>query len=126
MTLNDFLQWFKTLEDMPPVELGKLDANKESFIALVLLKEKDVNAIGTPASYNIMGADIKIRYGKNFTAAQQKVQQIKEQLDKVRNTLMNNKRVLFINTEQPKYDGKDAKGVFEFTLKAHIFYERSS
>lgn len=126
MTLNDFLQWFKTLQDMPPVELGKLDANKESFIALLLQKEKDINAIGTPSSYNIMGVNIKIRYGKNFTSAQQKVLQIKKQLDDVRDTPMNNKRVFFINTEQPKYDGKDAKGVFEFTLKAQIFYERSS
>ncbi len=126
MTVNDFLQWLKTQKDMPPAELGKLDANKESFIALFLQKEAKVNAIGTPSSYSVMGVNIKIRYGKNFTAAQQKVQQIKEQLDNVRKTPMNNKMVLFINTEQPKYDGKDAKGVFEFTLKTRIFYERSS
>ena len=126
MKLTDFLQWLKTLKDMPPAELGNLNAGKEHFIALYPLSAKDIQAVGWPSSYNTMGADIKIRYGKNFTEAQQKAQQIKEQLDNVRNTQMNNKMVLFINTEQPKYDGKDAKGVFEFTLKARIFYERSS
>lgn len=124
MTLNDFLQWFKTLEDMPPVELGNLNADKDCFIALFPQSEKDIAAIGWPSSYNIMGVSIKIRYGKNFTSAQKKAQRIRNQLDDVRNTQMNDKTVYFISTEQPKYDGKDKKGVFEFTLKARIFYER--
>ena len=125
MTLNDFVQWIKTLEDMPPAELGNLNANKEHFIALYPLSAKDIQAVGWISSYNVIGVRLKIRYGKNFTTAESKILQIKEQLDNVRNTQMNDVKVLFINTEQPKFDGKDTKGVFEFTLNARIYYERS-
>ena len=125
MKLTDFLQWLKTLADMPPAELGSLNVNKDSFIALYPLSAKDIQAVGFPSSYNVMGVRIKLRYGKNFSAAEEKILQIKEQLDNVRNTQMNNTTVLFINTEQPKFDGKDINRVFEFTLNARIYYERS-
>lgn len=124
MTVNDFMAWLRGQTDIP-LELGNLNANTDRFIAIYPIPKKSVQTIGNIASYDVKGVRLKIRYGNNFTTAENKVLQIKQLLDNVRNIPMNKVKVYFINTEQPKYDGKDKKGIFEFTLNFEIFHERS-
>ena len=127
MKINDFMQWLKiqpAAADIP-VELGAINGNKEKFIALVPIPLGDIQAIGSPSSYNVIGVSLRMRYGKNFTTAQNKLQELQSLFEKTENADMNGQLVYFmVNEGQPTYNGKDIKGVFEFTLKIKIFYER--
>lgn len=127
MKTNDFMQWLKTQPAAAdiPIELGAINGNKEKFIALSPIPLGDVQAIGSSSSYNVMGVSLRVRYGKNFTTAQNKLQELQSLFEKTENADMNGQLVYFmVNEGQPAYNGKDIKGVFEFTLKIKIFYER--
>ena len=127
MKINDFMQWLKIQRAAAdiPIELGSINGNKDKFIALSPVPMRDIQAIGSPSSYNVMGVSLRMRYGKNFTTAQNKLQELQSLFEKTENADMNGQFVYFmINEGQPTYNGKDIKGVFEFTLKIRIFYER--
>jgi len=128
MTINDFKVWLKkhpAVADIP-VELGMLNANKDIFISLTPTPGvPHTQAIGFPSSYDVLGVTLRLRYGKNFTTAQQKAIELQSLFESTEQADMNGVTVLFmINDAQPTYNGKDMKGVFEFTLKLKIYYER--
>jgi hypothetical protein len=126
MTLNDFLIWLKGKTDIP-MELGMLNVNENNFLALYPLPAKEIKAIGTASSYNVKGVMLRLRYGTNFTQAENKAKELARVLENVNNEYMGSTFVYFIsNITQPTYNGKDRKGVFEFTLKAEIYYERKN
>ena len=128
MTINDFKVWLKNQPAAAdiPVELGMLNANKDIFISLTPTPGvPHTQAIGSPSSYDVLGVTLRLRYGKNFTTAQQKAIELQSLFESTEQADMNGVTVLFmINDAQPAYNGKDMKGVFEFTLKLKIYYER--
>lgn len=130
MKINDFKEWLKKQPEAEkiPIEMGMLNGNKEQFISLAPTSNvSDIQAIGAPSSYNVIGITLRLRYGTNFTTAQSKAKELQSLFEKTEKTDMNGVFVYFMtNDTQPVYNGKDRKGVFEFTLKVKVYYERKS
>lgn len=129
ITLAQVRDWLKSEITCPNWYIGKIDGSKEKCIGLYNVRgpapQTAVGGLGN-SSYTIKTISVLVHWGQNADLAEQKAQEIYVALIGRSNITIGGKRVIMIQmrTSEPVSVGTDEKGIYEFVIEAHIYYER--
>ena len=126
MTLADFKDWLKTQVSAENWYVGKRDEAKEESITLYPTQPTaPIIAIGQSSSYTTKAVSILVHWGKYFTAAEQKANEVYDAIFGQHPEIGGHRVVHFdTRTAEPVGVGTDSAGIYEFVINLVIYYTR--
>lgn len=129
MMLADVRDYIEGLAIADNVYMGKMDAKKEKSIGVYHSKHSHAykTAIGGPAleSHGIKHVTILIHWNKSPRDTESVTKTLFEQLLNVREVIVNNKKIKFIQPlYKPQDVGTDDNGIYEMCIEAAVVYEK--
>lgn len=131
MTLNDVLQWLKTLNTkFEHYYMGTLDSKKNKSLGVYNLKRenKPIIAIGgiEYTSYNVKRISLLIHWNQASDETENQAIQLYEELLREKPNQIGSHIINFIGmlTNEPVDVGRDDKGICEYVIEFEIYYKR--
>lgn len=128
MLLSEVREYLKTKIECPQWYIGKIDGTKEQCIGVYSIRgPRSHIALGglKNTSYSTKAISILIHWGKNANTAEQKAQEVYNDLFG-QDAIIGGKRVIDFNmrTTEPISVGTDKNGIYEYVIEVNIIHER--
>ena len=128
MLLTEIKDYFKTKIECPKWYTSKIDGTVEQCIGIYSVQGPPPNiALGGLAntSYSTKAISILVHWGKNSNVAEQKAQEVYNNLFGQSTNIGGNRVIKFdMRTSEPIGIGTDSNGIYEFVIETVIYFER--
>lgn len=130
LNLSEIKDWYKQqLPDVEWIGVGKMDNSREFAICLYNNRPTpNYIAVGGEecTGYQEKKLQLLIRWGKNYTIAEDKANVVYNLSNNIKSSISNNKILIENEHSHPICLGEDNKGVFEFSVDIKIIIEKGA